>query len=64
MTRYLVTGCGDPDHGRTTYELPVRADHFLKVIPKRCKVLTRQPTKDDDGTCGNAIMLLGVEDRE
>lgn len=65
MIRTLILGCGNPDHPhRHRIVLPVRADAFANNVKNwRCPVQMFKATKDDDGRCHNAIMVIGVEEQ-
>lgn len=66
MTRILICGCPrayEGKHDSFRLVLPIRADAFIKWLPSsRCRHRIRPRTDDDDGLCGQAIMVLGIEE--
>ena len=66
MTRHLICGCPrhtEPGHARMVFALPIRADAFAHTLRTfACKAVVRPRTKDDNGECGQAIMVMGVDD--
>lgn len=63
--RVLLVGCPRHFEGHEILRLrlPMRADMFARTLARyRCPTPCRRVTRDDDGRCGQAIMVLGIEE--